>query len=45
MIWVKCNNCGYEMDADLADCRCEQCEEYDWSEPYSDGAEEQKEKP
>lgn len=37
MFWVKCGNCEYEMSADLRDCSCEQCEECQWSEPYSDG--------
>ena len=39
MFWVKCNECGYEMDADLKDCTCEQCEAFDWSEPYKEGDE------
>ena len=32
--WVKCLVCGYEMDADLKDCSCEECGSFDWSEPY-----------
>ena len=34
--WVRCEECGYEMDADLDDCSCEQCEAMCWSEPYDD---------
>jgi len=34
-LWVTCNQCGNEMVADLADCACEQCDAFDWSEPHS----------
>ena len=37
MMWVKCEECGYEMVADLKDCCCEQCEAFCWSAPFSDG--------
>ncbi len=36
IMWVRCNACGYEMNADFSDCRCEQCGEVDWSAPYPD---------
>lgn len=37
MIWIQCENCGYEVSADFHDCSCENCDGYCWSEPYWDG--------
>lgn len=36
ILWVKCLMCGYEVDADLKDCTCEQCGALEWSEPYAE---------
>ena len=35
-MWVKCNECGNVMTADLDNTTCEQCDALDWSEPYED---------
>lgn len=32
--WIKCEECGFETSADLANCDCDDCGARAWSKPY-----------